>query len=192
VLGTSLDDRTGVEMRDRLGREGKDMKMRFAAIFSMATAILLLSACGGDNSSTTTAGSSMGPSGAAGATTIAKGEDVELVGNDGLAGQALNITAEEVNGKATGEFQVSDNVIRIDCADTDTDGVVILGGEVTGGSDFSAGDLLALIIKEGDTDSVALYANDSGAASCTGLLKSIPDNNSDFVDVEDGSDIQTG
>jgi len=131
-------------------------------------------------------------SGAAGATTIAKGEDVELVGNDGLAGQALNITAEEVNGKATGEFQVSDNVIRIDCADTDTDGVVILGGEVTGGSDFSAGDLLALIIKEGDTDSVALYANDSGAASCTGLLKSIPDNNSDFVDVEDGSDIQTG
>ena len=87
-------------------------------------------------------------------------------------------------------------MIRIDCADTHTDGVVILGGEATEGPDFAAGDLLALIIREGDPDSVALRANDSGAASCTGLLKSIPDDlltdDSNFVDVEDGSDIQTG
>jgi hypothetical protein len=169
------------------------MKMRYAAVASVATAILLLSACGGgDDSSTTASALSTSTSDPAGSTTLAQGEDVELVGNDGLAGQTLNITADEANGAATGEFRVTDNVIRIDCADTHTDGVVILGGEATDGPDFAAGDLVALIIREGDPDSVALYANDSGAASCTGLLKAIPDNNSDFVDVEDGSDIETG
>jgi hypothetical protein len=136
---------------------------------------------------------------AAGPTTLAKGEDVELVGDvhsGGLGAQTLNIAAEEENGKATGEFRVTDNVIGVDCADTDTEGVVILGGEVTGGPDFAAGDLLALIIREGDPDSVSLYANDSGAASCTGMLKAIPDHSltddTNFVDVEDGYDIQTG
>ena len=61
------------------------MKMRYAAIAGVATAILLLSACGnGDDSSTTTPESSTTTPEAAGGgpTTIAKGEDVELVGND--------------------------------------------------------------------------------------------------------------
>lgn len=187
-------------MRDRLGRGRRQVKMRFAAVASAATAILLLSACGNrDDSSTTTSDSSTTTSDAAddGPTTLAKGEDVELVGYvpSGLGNQTLNINAEEVNGKATGEFRVADNVIRVDCADTDTDSLVILGGEVTGGSDFAAGDLVALIIREGDPDSVALRANDSGAASCTGLLKAIPDElltgDSNFVDVKDGYDIQT-
>ncbi len=169
------------------------MNVRFATVASVATAILLLSACGGDDSSTTTAGSSTSTSGAAEVTTIAKGEDVELVGNDGLAGQTLNIAAEEVNGSVTGEFRVTDVVVGVDCANTDTDGVVILGGAVTAdpGANVGVGELLALIIREGDPDSVALYGNDSGAASCTELLKAIPNNNSDFVDVEDGSDIET-
>ena len=160
----------------------------------VATAILLLGACGGDDSSTTTAGSSTSPSGAPGATTIAKGEGVELIGNDGLAGQTLNINAEEVNGEVTGEFRVNDVVVGVDCANTETDGVVILGGAVTAdpGANVGVGELLALIIKEGDPDTVALHGNDSGARSCTELLKSIADNNSDFVDVEDGSDIVTG
>ena len=129
-----------------------------------------------------------------GPTTLAKGKDVELVGNVRLAGQTLNITAEEANGEVTGEFRVTDVVVGVDCANTDTDGVVILGGAVTADprANVGVGELLALIIREGDPDSVALYANDSGAASCTELLKSIPDNNSDFVDVEAGSDIQTG
>jgi hypothetical protein len=87
-------------------------------------------------------------------------------------------------------------VIRIDCADTHTDGVVILGGEATEGPDVAEGDLLALIIREGDPDSVALYANDIGAASCTKLVASVPDHlltdDSNFVDVEDGYDIETG
>ena len=119
---------------------------------------------------------------------------MELIGNDGLAGQTLNINAEEVNGEVAGEFRVNDVVVGVDCANTETDGVVILGGAVTAdpGANVGVGELLALIIKEGDPDSVALYGNDSGAGSCTDLLKAIPDNNSDFADVEDGSDIQTG
>ena len=100
-----------------------------------------------------------------------------------------------MNGEVTGEFQVTDVVVGVDCANTDTDGVVVLGGAVTAdpGANVGVGELLALIIREGDPDSVALYANDSGAASCTELLKSIPDKeNSAFVDVEDGSNIETG
>ena len=175
------------------------MKMRFAAVASVATASLLLSACGGgDDSSTTTSGSSTTTSQAAGPTTLAKGEDVELVGSAGLGGQTLNINAEEENGEVTGEFRVNDVVVRVDCANTDTDGVVILGGEVTAdpGANVGVGELLALIIREGDPDSVSLYANDSGAKSCTELVKSIPDglltDDGNFVDVEDGYDIETG
>ena len=144
-------------MKDRLGRGRGQMKMRYAAVASVATAILLLSACNGDDSSTTTSGPSTTASEATGATTIAKGEDVELVGDAGTAGQTLNINAED--------------------------------------PDFAAGDLVALIIREGDPDSVALRANDTGAASCTGLLKAIPDHlltdDSNFADVQDGEDIQT-
>jgi len=178
------------------------MKMRFAAIASVATALLLLSACGsGDDSSGTTSESSTTASEApgGGTTTLAKGEDVELVGDvhsGGLGAQTLNIGAEEMNGEVTGEFRITDNVIKVDCADTHTDGVVILGGEATDGPDFAAGDLVALIIREGAPDSVALRANDTGAATCAGLLKSIPEglltNDNNFVDVMDGYDIQTG
>jgi hypothetical protein len=95
----------------------------------------------------------------------------------------------------TGEFRITDNVITLECADTDTDGVVILGGEGTAGADF-AGELLALIIREGDPDSVSLYANDSSAGSCAELLETISDDlltdDSNFVAVEDGFDIETG
>jgi len=98
-----------------------------------------------------------------GPTTLAKGEDVEFRGTDGLAGQTLNVTAEEEDGEVTGEFRVTENVIKVECADTDTDGVVILGGKATAGPDLAAGDLLALIIREGDPDSVALVANVNAA-----------------------------
>jgi hypothetical protein len=168
-------------------------------IAGVATAILLLSACGnGDDSSTTASEPSSTTSEAARATTLASGEDVELVGGEGsgLGYQQLNVTAEEERGEVTGEFRITENAFRIDCADTHTDNVVILGGEATGGPDVAVGDLLALIIREGDPDSVALWANDSGAEACTGMLKSMPDDlltdDSNFVDVEDGYDIQTG
>jgi hypothetical protein len=132
---------------------------------------------------------------AAGPTTLAKGKDVELDGEDNLGGQTLNITAEEENGEVTGEFRITENVFTLECADTDNDGVVILGGAETAGNDFPEGDLHALIIKEGDPDKVSLYANDVGAKSCTALLESITDeklaNVNNYVDVADGYDIET-
>jgi hypothetical protein len=166
----------------------------------VAVAMLAVAGCGGgdDESSTTTSDSSTTTSETAddGPTTLTKGEDVELVGEDGVAGQTLNITAEEESGVVTGEFRISENVITVQCAHTDTDGVVILGGAATAGPDVAVGDLLALIIREGDPDSVNISPNE-GAQSCNELLESIPEDpatipESDFVDVEDGSDIETG
>jgi hypothetical protein len=96
----------------------------------------------------------------------------------------------------TGEFRISENVFTLECADTDNDGVVILGGAATAGNEFVAeGGLHALIIKEGDPDQVSLYSNEVGAKSCTALLESITDdklaNANDFVEVEAGYDIET-
>jgi hypothetical protein len=128
-------------------------------------------------------------------TTIAKGEGVALVGASGLGNQTLSVSAKEQNNLVTGEFLISANVIRIDCADTNHDGLVILGGEATEGYDVTRGDLFALIIREGDPDSVALYGNDTGAGSCDQLIDSITDrslkDDTNFVDVEDGYDIVT-
>ena len=156
------------------------MKNRFAApVATAATAIMLLGACSDD-----------------GSTTVAKGDDIEMVGDDGFAGQTLNVDAEEEDGQVTGEFRVTDNVITIECADTRTDGVVILGGPVTAGPDLAEDDLIALIIRESDPDTVALMANDSNAGSCTEMLEAIPaeglTNGPELIDVEDGDDIETG
>ena len=56
--------------------------------------------------------------------------------------------------------------------------------------------MVALIIREGDPDSVALLTNDNDAGSCTELVESITDgqltNDSNFDDVEAGHDIETG
>ena len=169
------------------------MNKRFAApVASAATAILLLGACGDDDdsSSTTTEAAADGP------TTLANGEDIELVGDDDLGGQTLNIDAVEENGEVTGEFRITNDVITVECAATDTDGVVILGGEVTTSENFPAGELMFLTIREGDPDSVALGNNADNAASCTELVESIPDealtDDSNFDLLEDGSDIETG
>ena len=68
------------------------MKNRFAApVASAATALMLLGAC-----------SDAGP------TTLAKGEDVELVGDTDLGGQTLNISAEEEDGKPSEEPHLKD------------------------------------------------------------------------------------
>jgi hypothetical protein len=144
-----------------------------------------------------------------GPTTLARGENIELEGDYNLAGETLNITAEEEDGEVTGEFRVTDQVITLECADAETDGVVILGGEVTfdpdptddpdpadGPGAFGEGALLALIIREGDPDSVALVTNDDNAGSCTELLESIPKDQltgvGEVAVVEDGYDIETG
>jgi len=161
---------------------GGEMKTRFAApVATTATAIMLIGACSDD-----------------GSTLLARGEDVEMVGQAGIAETTLNVDAQEQDGEATGEFRVGDYVHTVQCADTSTDGLVILGGEVTASPDgeLALGALDALIIKEGDPDSVAIIGNESGAASCTALLESIPedflDDDSNFHDLQNGSDIETG
>jgi hypothetical protein len=178
------------------------MKMRFAPVASAATAILLLSACGDDDdSSATTSESSTTTTEAPadGATTLAKGEDVELAGDNNLGGQTLNVSAEEADGEVTGEIRLSDPdgevVVTVECADTDTDGVVVLGGTVTEADDDDISGLVALFIMEGDPDSVAVWPDEGENPSCSDLLKNrhdVLDDDSAFVDVEAGSDIETG
>lgn len=161
---------------------GGQMNKKFAApVASAATAVMLLGACSDD-----------------GPTTLAKGEDVELVGDNNIGGQTLNISAEEEDGKATGELRFTDVsgevVVTVECADTDTEGLVILGGTIAEAPDELSG-MIALFIREGDPDSVEIWA-DENAESCTELLETagqdVLADDSTFVDVEAGSDIETG
>ena len=162
---------------------GGQMKNRFAApVASAATALMLLGACGDDD----------------GPTTLATGEDVEFVGEDGLGGQTLDISAEEEDGEVSGEVRFTDSgghvVLTVECADTETDGVVILGGTITESTDPMSG-LAALFIKEGDPDRVTVWLDEGENESCSELLRTDPDvldDDSNFVDVEDGDDIETG
>ena len=118
-----------------------------------------------DDSSTTTIEAADNDS-----STLARAEDVELVGDalatvGGFGGQTLNISAAtEEDGDVTGEFRVDDVVVRVECANTDIDGVVILAGEITADPTgmLSAGQLLILVIREGDPDSVALATSGRG------------------------------
>jgi len=148
-----------------------------------AAATMLVGGCGDDEDSTTT---------------LAKGENVELVGDTDLGAQTLNLNAEEKDGKVTGEMRFTDEggtvVVKVECADTDTDGVVILGGTITDSTDGEMSGLTALFIKEGDPDSVTVWADEGDNETCEDLLinrHDVLDDASAFVDVEDGSDIQT-
>ncbi|HEX5614249.1 MAG TPA: hypothetical protein VFZ83_03750 [Acidimicrobiia bacterium] len=149
---------------------------------ALAFGVLLLGACSDD-----------------GPTTLAQGDDVELFGDVNLAGQTLNISAEEEHGEVTGEIRFSDpsgeTVVAVECADTDTDGVVILGGTITEPTDGELSGLVALFIREGDPDSVTVWLDAGESESCSDLLRSrhdLLDDEDAFVDVEAGSDIETG
>ena len=161
---------------------------KWCAIAVGAAAVLALGACAGDDDDDD------------GSTTVANGEDVELVGETPtLGGQTLNINAEEKDGEVTGEFRFSDEgeelVVAVECADTDTDDVVILGGTITESTDNKHSGLVALFIKEGDPDRVTVWLDEGENESCSDLLANrhdVLDDDSAFVDVEDGSDIETG
>ncbi len=190
------------------------MRRPMTSLLCAGALVMTVTACSDDDSSSTT--SEVG-----GPTTVAKGEDVEIDGFFGLDGRTLNIDAVEQDGEVTGEFQVSNVVVSIQCAGTmNSTGVdstgrdLILGGEVTDNPDglatldgvnVAVGDRLALIIREGgggdpDLQEVTLYDpalmppfNDS-VGSCTELVESdygILDGGY-FDDVKDGSDIETG
>ncbi|MEY2451134.1 MAG: hypothetical protein QOD92_708 [Acidimicrobiaceae bacterium] len=158
-------------------------KMRFAGpVASAAVAIMLLGACSDD-----------------GPTTLARGDDVEFVGSHPLSGQRMNINAEEEDGKVTGEARFDQVVVTFECADTDTEGVVILGGKVTtpsGDGTPAVGERMAVIIREGHPDSVDPLVDDGTSESCRELVESIPEDHltddSRFADVADGDDIETG
>jgi len=186
------------------------MHKRFvAAVASAASAVLLLGACSdSDDASTTTSESSTTTSEPAVGTLLARGEDVELVGDvtTGIRNQTLNIVAHQQAGEVTGEVRFDDNVIKVECADTALDGRVVLGGTATAGSYVIVGNLYALIISEGEPDSVALVSNGYdhvipgrewggyGEGSCDDLLEHIPAEvppARQRVGVEAGYDIET-
>ena len=169
------------------------MKTRFV-VAGVATALLLV-ACGDDDQSSTTTTEAADDA----ATVLAKGEDVELVGTEDLGGQTLNIIAEEDNGEVTGEIRFTDSsgevVVRVECADTDTDDVVILAGTIAESTDDEMSGVVALFIREGKPDRVTVWLDGGENPSCADLLANrhdVLDDEAAFVEVEEGSDIQTG
>ncbi len=168
------------------------MNNRLAApVARAATALLLLGACSDDGRTT----NDDGP------TTLAKG-DVRFVGSTGLGGQTMDITAVEQDGQVTGEARFSFGLILdLQCADTDTDDLVILGGVATAedGDSATAGDRVAVIIREGDPDSALVWyelplpEGEVAAGSCGEFVGSLPhDRFTGLADIAEGDDIETG
>jgi hypothetical protein len=132
-------------------------------------------------------------------TTLAKGEGVGFVGGaSGLSDQTMDITAEEEDGNVTGEarFSPAGLTVALQCADTGTDGLVIVGGAATADSSdgTAAGDRVAVVILEGEPDRVNVWFG--GDESCQELLEGIPEDvrsgvSSALADVV-GGDIETG
>jgi hypothetical protein len=155
------------------------MLNKLAAVAAAAT-IVVLGACSDDRPRT-----------------LAKGEDVDLVGPGSLGDQTIDITAKEEGGDVTGEvsFSPHGSVASFQCADTETAGVVRLGGQwttVPGESDsLAVGDWMAVVIHEGNPDSVSSYLADPGTESCEAVIEQIPDD-VEMFEVEDGDDIETG
>lgn len=156
------------------------MTMRFATpVAGAATAILLLGACSDD-----------------GPTTLARGEDVTFVaGPTGLSGQTMDITAEEEDGEVTGEASFDPyGSLDLQCADTDTDDLLILGGALTETEDADAalGDWVAVVIRVGDPDSVDVWFPEGDHGSCQALLEAAATADHTFTDVAGGDEIETG
>ena len=145
-----------------------------------ATTLVVLSACSDD-----------------GPRTLARGEDVDLVGPGPLGDQTIDITAEQEGGEVTGEvrFDPHGAVASFQCADTDSDGVVRLGGQWTSvpthSDSLAVGDWMAVVIHEGDPDRVASYLSDPGTESCAAVIEQVPDD-IETLEVEAGDDIETG
>ena len=155
------------------------MTKRFATSVACATtALVLLGSCSDDN----------------GPTILAKGEDVGFVGGAaGLSDQTMDITAEEDDGEVSGEVRFSPAQLTLDlqCADTDADGIVIVGGQATADSlDGTArGAWVAVAIREGDPDGVGVWFPEDDSGSCQELLEAFPD---DEPLADATADIETG
>jgi len=167
---------------------GGQMKPRFAKpVATAAAAILLLGACSDDD-----------PSAAAddGPTTLAKGEDVNFVGGPpGLSDQTMDIDAVEDDGKVTGEAVFDPyGTVDLQCADTDSDDVLIIGGQLTEteDADAAAGDWVAVIIRVDDPKGVEVWFADAGTESCDEVVEQAAASDHVFADLADGDDIETG
>jgi hypothetical protein len=179
------------------------MKIRFAVpVASAATAILMLGACSDDETTTSDEGTTTTSD--EGSTTLAKG-DVRFAESSWLGGQTMDITAVEQDGQVTGEARFSFGlVLDVQCADTDTDGLVVLGGEVTAeeGDSAAVGDRVAVVIREGDPDSALIWyelplpEGEVAAGSCQEYVDSLSHDEftgeNGLVDIADGDDIETG
>jgi hypothetical protein len=170
---------------------GGQMKSRFAKpIAGAATAALLLGACGDDDSADASENG-------ADPTIIARGENIEFVGFQSLGAQTMDISAQREGEEVTGEVSFDPNgvVASIECADTE--GPLILGSVVTKASkdgDEPVGMWLAVLIREGDPDTVTLWYGDPGTSSCDDVLEQAKgtDHPDDvWFEVEEG-DIETG
>jgi hypothetical protein len=124
-------------------------------------------------------------------------------GTTALGNQTLSIDAEEDDGEVTGEVRFTDS-------DNDaSSAVVTLGARTPTPTAWSSsagksrrraipetvGELVALFIREGDPDSVAIWLDEGENASCSELLVNrhdVLDDDSAFVDVEGDGDIETG
>ena len=123
----------------------------------------------------------------------------------------MDIIAEGTDGEVTGEARFTlrhiysintdgyEVVVELECADTDTDDVLLGGtvrtsaGEGQSGAMPHVGAHMAVIIREGEPDRATVWWT-TRASSCGGLLVSVPEPRPDdrFVDVVDGDDIETG
>jgi hypothetical protein len=174
------------------------MKPRFAApIASVATVVLLLGACSDDDATsdddTTTT--------VAGPTTLAQGEDIGFVGGAaGLSDQTMDITAEEDGGEVSGQVRLvpANLIVDVQCADTATDGLVIVAGQAAERGETLAqpGEWVAVLIHEGDPDRVVLwFGGEEDYGSCEEAIGAISDadrdpDSSGFADAT--GDIETG
>ena len=161
------------------------MRTRFALhVAGAASAIVLIGACSDD-----------------GPTILAEG-DVELVGTDGLGGQHIVIAAEEEDGVVTGEIRFNDSgsddpaqVVdtTLECARTDVDGVVVVGGENTGpeGSEL-LGDRIALAIREGEPARLALYGEEGGQHTCEEFLEQLTEDELRNPDPGSSAEVESG
>ena len=184
------------------------MKHRFAApIASAATVLVLLGACSDDDTTSSddaTTTSDEATTTSLEGTILAKGDVTFADSADLLHGQTMDITAVEQDGQVTGEARFSfGTVLDLQCANTDAEGLVIVGGEVTAeaGDAAEVGDRVAVLIREGDPDSVFLWyelplpEGEVAAESCQEFVDSIandPSTGDPFADIAEGDDIETG
>lgn len=136
-----------------------------------------------------------------GPTTLVEG-DVELVGQDGLGGQHIVLSAEEEDGVVTGHIRFNDSgsedpaqVVEttLECARTDVDGFLVVGGENTGpaGSEL-LGDRVAIAIREGEPARLALYVEEEGSDSCEEFLDQLTEDQLTDPHPGDSAEVESG